>query len=311
MSFDSSKPYIGLSACLMGAPVRYNGGHQKNEWIREKVKEHFNSYTLCPEVLMGLGVPRESLRLKKDELTGEVRLKGVRSDKDSTDLAKRIAEKAVSQLPKDLNGFILKGRSPTCGLQRVKVYGKNNIPNPEGVGFFAQELTKQRPDLPVIEDGWLFNSAFKEHFLIRVFAHKAINELPKTVLDIQRFHQHYKFLIQAHHEASLRKLGRLAANSEKKNIEQVYNEYRAIFLQALRHQTTVGKRVNVFEHIYGFIKDKMEANEKKSVLRFLNQYKEGLISYESFMVLIMHLFEKYQSEYIQNQKFLRPFPFSL
>lgn len=305
------KPLIGISSCLLGNAVRYNGAHKKEQWLCEELGKFVNWHSLCPEVSMGLGVPRESMRLQRLKKGGTVRLLGNQSQDDLTALAKNTTKTLVEQLPKNLNGFILKNRSPSCGLEKVKVYSEKNIPFSDGVGFFAKSLIKRNPDLPIIEEGRLKNLAFREQFLTRVFAHHAISALPAKISELQKFHESYKFVIQAHDEISLRKLGPIAANSKKEKPRDVLEKYKKIFHRALAHPPNIKKRTNVAQHVYGFVKDKVAPKEKANILKNIELYRTGKIPYIALMVLIRHLIEKYEVAYIEKQKLFTPYPENL
>lgn len=303
-----SKPILGISSCVLGKEVRYNGAHKRDDWVVKDLGKWVQWHSVCPEMEMGLGVPRESMRLKRLQPKGMIRLVGNQTQKDFTSLAVKTAKEMVSKLPSTLNGYILKNRSPSCGFEKVKVYDHNNSPHSIGVGFFAKELVKRFPQLPIIEEGRLKNPHFREHFVTRVFAHSLIHCLPSKVSQIQKFHESYKFVIQAHHEVSLRKLGKIAANSSKENPSEVLKKYQKEFLYALEQPTTSKKRANVIQHIYGFIKDRVNPREKKSILEQIEQYRKGKLPYVALVTLVRHAIQSHGAPYIENQRFFFPYP---
>lgn len=304
----SDRPLIGVSSCLLGESVRFDGGHKCDRWMVRKLSRFVRWHSICPEVTMGFGVPRESLRLIRLEKKGSIHLVGNSTQNDFTEHAQQMCKMMVEALPDRLCGYILKNRSPSCGLERVKVYDYRGSPFSDGVGFFAQALINRFPDLPVIEEGRLSNLAEREHFLIRVFAEFALqNTLPK-ISAIQKLHESYKFILQAHHEASLRKLGQIAANSERFSPREVYMNYKTIFSRALAHPPTSKKRINAIQHIFGFIKDELTLKEKRSLLRQIEEFRKGRIPYVALSVLIRHAIEHHGAPYIEKQRFFSPYP---
>jgi len=307
----STTPVLGVSACLLGDEVRFDGRHKRYNWLTEELGQFVQFVRSCPEMAMGLGVPRESMRLVRPDRGSPPRLVSNVNQVDLTDLARDTSRVLVETLPEDVNGYVFKNRSPSCGLVRVKVYDWNGSPFSDGVGFFAKEFVRRHPDVPVIEEGMLTDTGLREQFVTQVFAHHRISNLEKSIFAIQALHQAYKFVIHAHHEPSLRKLGRIAANSNRRKPAEVYDEYKKEFLAALRHPTTLSKRINVIQHIYGFIKKKVNEKEKSSALRAIEKYREERIPFVAIMTLLQHLVEKHGSPYIENQKFFSPWPEAL
>jgi uncharacterized protein YbgA (DUF1722 family)/uncharacterized protein YbbK (DUF523 family) len=302
------KPIIGISGCLLGENVRHDGGHKRQDWIKRELSKWVNWESVCPELAMGLGVPREPIHQKRTSKTAKIKLLSVKSGLDHTELARETSEKIIKKLPKSLNGFIFKKSSPSCGMDRVKIYDWNNSASFNGVGTFAAPLMDAYPDIPCTEEGRLFDPLLREHFVTRVFAHHAVSNLHAKVSEIQKFHESYKFLLQAHNESSMRKLGRIAANSERLRPSEVLTEYKSVFLSALEKKPSVKKRTNVMEHIWGFVKHAASQREKNNILKNIELYRRGELPFVAIITLMGHVIERHGATYIEKQKFLNPYP---
>lgn len=287
--------------------MRFDGAHKKDQWLVQDLGKHVQWHAVCPEVAMGLGIPREPVRLVRDSKNQPIRFVGVRSQTDHTDLARKTCVRLVKKLPQ-LDGYVLKNRSPSCGLERVKVYGKNNIPQMNGIGFFAEELLNRFPHLPVIEEGKLNSAIHKEHFITQVFTQFHLKQIPAKTSAIQNFHQTHKFLLLAYDERGMRKLGKIAANSIKRKPSDVLAEYREEFSSALKNPASKGARTNAIQHIFGFLKKEMGPEEKAHALELISQYKAGTMPFVGIMTLLTHLVQKHSVKYIANQKFFHPYP---
>ncbi len=302
------KPILGISACLLGEPVRFDGGHKSNEWLIKELGKQVEWFSVCPEVEMGLGVPRESIRLA--ETKEGVRLIANETQRDLTPLAEKTSAKIIKRFP-ILHGFVLKKNSPTCGQERVRIDRKGASFGKDGVGLFAKALMESFPRLPVIEEGRLSNPEEREHFVTRVFALYRWQQVPKKVAAIQLFQQRYKFLILAHSPKSVPQLGKIAANSAKQTPSEVYAEYESLFLKALSQATTAGRRYNVLQHVFGFLKDQISDNEKKSLWEELEGYRSGEISFQTVVSLLRHAARRVGVTYLEENLFWDPYPKAL
>lgn len=302
-----SKPKVGISACLLGHKVRYDGNDKYDWWINEHLTQYLEFIKVCPELEMGMGVPREPIQIEryKDNNIKKLRLVGTESQEDYTEHAEQINKIIIEALP-ELDGFILKNRSPSCGLERVREWDQNGVPQNVGRGFFAKGLLNKYPYLPVIEEGMLKDQHLRERFLIQVYAHEQFRQLDRTTSALQQFHQAYKFILLAFCEKSLRELGRIAASGKKNQF--MFKEYYQVFFEALRASPTVRKQVNALQHIYGFIKNDTNEKEKKDFLSMLEKYQKGKIPYIAVYIFLKHLIEKYNNVYLMGQKYFTPYP---
>ena len=304
---------IGLSTCLLGENVRFDGGHKRDRFVTDTLGQFLEFVPVCPEMECGLGVPRESMRLVgKPE---SPRLVTNRTKIDHTERMITWARKRVQELEKeDLCGFIFKSRSPSSGMERVRVYNEKGIPEKKGVGMFARIFMEHFPLLPVEEDGRLHDIRLRENFIERIFALKRWRDL----LDEKRsrgrlvaFHTQHKSLILSHGQKYSRILGKLVAAAKNISPKQLYPQYQALFMEALKLKTTVKKNINVLQHMMGYFKKQLSADEKHELLETFNQYREGYIPLIVPLTLIKHYVRKYDQPYLKQQVYLNPHPIEL
>jgi uncharacterized protein YbgA (DUF1722 family)/uncharacterized protein YbbK (DUF523 family) len=304
---------IGISTCLLGEGVRYDGGHKRDRFVTDTLGQFLEFVPVCPEMECGLGVPRESMRLVgKPE---SPRLVTNRTKIDHTERMITWARKRVQELEKeDLCGFIFKSRSPSSGMERVRVYNEKGIPEKKGVGMFARIFMEHFPLLPVEEDGRLHDIRLRENFIERIFALKRWRDL----LDEKRsrgrlvaFHTQHKSLILSHGQKYSRILGKLVAAAKNISPKQLYPQYQALFMEALKLKTTVKKNINVLQHMMGYFKKQLSADEKHELLETFNQYREGYIPLIVPLTLIKHYVRKYDQPYLKQQVYLNPHPIEL
>ena len=304
---------IGISACLLGESVRYDGGHKRDRFVTDTLGQFLEFVPVCPEMECGLGVPRESMRLVGD--TESPRLVTNRTKIDHTERMITWARKRVQELEKeDLCGFIFKSRSPSSGMERVRVYNEKGIPEKKGVGMFARIFMEHFPLLPVEEDGRLHDIRLRENFIERIFALKHWRDL----LDEKRsrgrlvaFHTQHKLLILSHSQKHSRILGKLVAAAKSISPKQLYSQYQALFMEALKLKTTVKKNINVLQHMMGYFKKQLSTDEKHELLETFNQYREGYIPLIVPLTLIKHYVGKYDQPYLKQQVYLNPHPIEL
>lgn len=291
------RPKVGLSACLFGEAVRYNGAHKRADWLVDTLGKVVDFVPLCPEREMGLGVPRPAMRLRMK--ADGVRLETINTAKDLTELAETTAARLVAALPEDLDAFVLMPKSPTCGLERVKVYDVNEIPSGLGQGFFAARLEKERPDLTLIEAGRLTDSEQREAFVMRLWAHFRFKHLGPGVAAFQAFHRSYKFLILAFAgPEGLRRLGRLAADGQ---IEAYGKELRL----ALAGVPKRGTLVDALHHMYGFLKNGLSAEEKQVLLKAIEDYRQEKVLIGVPLALLEYANARVGSAYLSEQVILK------
>jgi uncharacterized protein YbgA (DUF1722 family)/uncharacterized protein YbbK (DUF523 family) len=301
---------VGISSCLLGEEVRYDGGHQKDNYITGVLAGHFTWVAVCPELEVGMGVPREPIRLVGDPAAP--RLLGVASGTDHTARMTEFARRRVAALRRQgLHGYILKRASPSCGLERVKVYGDGGPPARSGVGLFARALTEALPLLPVEEEGRLNDAHLRENFITRVFAYRRLAALresaprPAAVVD---FHTAHKYLLLAHSPSAYAQLGRLVAEVPRAPHAGWLDRYGESFMRALAARATVRKHVNVLQHIVGFFKKQLGAAEKRELLGVIADYGAGLVPLVVPITLINHHVARFDVAYVRDQVYLRPHP---
>lgn len=301
---------VGISACLLGQEVRYDGGHKHDPFLTETVGPFFTWVPVCPEVEAGLGVPRESIRLERSD--GAVRMVAARSGRDLTEEMRHYAEAKVASLAAlDLSGFILKKDSPSCGMERVRIYGGKGVPERKGRGLFAGRLLEAFPLLPVEEEGRLHDPRLRDNFFVRVFAYHRLKGLFQgrwTVGTLVRFHSREKLLLLAHDPSSYNALGRLVASAKGTPREQVALRYQEGFMGALRKIATVKKNANVLEHMAGYFKSLLSPEEKRELHELIEDYRRELVPLIVPITLLRHYVRLHGVAYLQGQSYLEPSP---
>jgi uncharacterized protein YbgA (DUF1722 family)/uncharacterized protein YbbK (DUF523 family) len=304
---------IGISSCLLGEEVRYNGGHKLDTLITETLGRFCEWVPVCPEVEMGLGTPRESLRLVGS--AARPRMTTVRSGQDHTEAMHRFAKRRVEQLARlDLHGYILKKDSPSCGMERVKVYGRGTMPRKEGRGLFAAELMDHLPSLPCEEEGRLKDPALRENFVERIFARfrwlALLRSKPRAAALID-FHTRHKLALMAHSEQIYRRLGRLVARAGRPSMRELLPLYEAGFADALRTRATPRKNSNVLYHMLGFLKKTASPGDREELVSCIEEYRKGLLPLIVPITLLKHHFRNHPAPWISRQTYLNPYPAEL
>jgi len=303
---------IGVSSCLLGEKVRYDGGHKHDRYITDTLGRFFRFIPVCPEVECGLPVPREAMRLEGDPAAP--RLVTGRSRADLTEQMLGYCSRRVEELDSaELCGFIFKKESPSSGLFRVKVYN-NGIPSKIGRGLFADAVVKRFPLLPVEEEGRLGDMNIRENFIERVFAFSAWKDFVERAQglgDLVEFHSGRKLQIMAHSPGIYRDMGRLVAEAKQLERQELYSRYQELFLRALALHATVKKNCNVLSHIMGYFKKQLDGGEKAELLEVISSYRESLIPLIVPVTLLKHYVAKYRQEYLARQSYLNPHPLEL
>jgi uncharacterized protein YbgA (DUF1722 family)/uncharacterized protein YbbK (DUF523 family) len=301
---------LGISACLLGENVRFDGGHKKDQYLTGTLAQFVEWVPVCPEVDIGLGTPRESLHLIGNPEAP--RMVTTKTNVDYTDAMLKYAHAKVEQLKKlHLNGYILKKDSPSCGMERVRVYAGKGMATRNGVGLFARVLLEQMPTLPVEEEGRLNDSGLRENFIVRVFCNYRWQNLlarPFRLNALITFHAQHKFLLMAHSEKHLRELGKLVAAAKSYKPKELLGKYAEIFFTALRHSATTRKHSNVLLHIAGYFKKQLDEKDKKELHATIEDYRRGLLPLIVPLTLIKHHLNKLDMQYIQDQVYLHPHP---
>lgn len=310
---QDEKIRIGVSACLMGVKVRHDGGHKWDRYLTDTLGQHVAYLPICPETECGMGVPRESMRLKGNPASP--RLIGNKTGSDITEDMVTWARDRVASLEKEnLCGFIFKKDSPSCGMERVKVYNEKGMAQKKGQGLFAQAFMERFPLMPVEEEGRLHDPRLRENFIERIFTLKRWRqtlETRKTLGKLVDFHTRNKLLILSHSQKHYRALGRLVAKGKKQTIGELFASYETGLLEALSLQAIRKKHVNVLQHIMGFFKKQLEADEKQEILELIDQYRSDYVPLIVPVTLLNHFVRKYDQPYLKDQTYLRPHPVDL
>ncbi|GGI69870.1 YbgA family protein [Shewanella gelidii] len=306
-AFSPKQIQIGISGCLLGQEVRFDGGHKASHYCQKELVDHFRFVPICPEMAIGMGAPRKSVRLVRE---GEViHIRSADGSLDVTEQLNRYSEDKVSQLD-FLGGYILCAKSPTCGMERVTEYKPNsNDGVREGIGVFARELMKQYPYLPVEESGRLHDMVLRENFFTRVYAHHDWHCMLAEGLTkhkLIQFHSRYKYLLMAHHPQSYRELGPLLADIQ--DLQQVATSYFAGFMGALKNRATRKNHTSTLQHIQGYFKKHLSKPQKEELSESIMKYREGLLPLLVPITLINHYLREYPTPYIEEQVYLNPHP---
>ena len=309
---EMEKIKLGISTCLLGEPVRYDGGHKLDRFLRDTLGQYVDFVPVCPEVECGFGVPRESMRLVGDPASP--RLVTVRSGMDYTDRMLTWARKRVVELEKEaLCGFIFKSDSPSSGMERIKVYGEKEVPARKGIGMFARVFREHFPHVPVEDDGRLHDPALRENFIERIFALKRWREAidGKKASSVVVFHTQNKLLILAHSPQHYRDMGALVARAGRMDFSTLKERYQELLLEALQLKATPAKHANVLQHMLGYFKQQLTPDEKQELLEIIDLHRRGILPLIVPVILMRHHVRKYQQTYLKDQTYLHPHPVEL
>ncbi len=304
---------VGISACLLGEKVRYDGGHKLDKFLRDTLGQYVVYVPVCPEVESGLGIPREALRLVGD--AASPRLVTSRTNRDYTDKMTAWAKVRLKELEsEDLCGFVFKSKSPSSGMERVKVYNEKGMPMQQGVGLFARAFMEHFPLIPVEEEGRLHDPKLRENFIERLFILRQWRETLSgkvTTGKLVAFHTHQKLLILSHSQKHYRLMGKLVAGAKGVPVRDLYDTYERLLMQALKLKTTPKKNVNVLQHMMGYFKKDLSADEKQEILERIDEYRKGYVPLIVPITLINHYVRKFKEPYLGSQSFLQPHPVEL
>jgi len=304
---------LGISSCLLGNHVRYDGGHKLDRFLTDTLGKYVEYVPVCPEVECGLGIPRPSMRLEGHPDAPRLIVTSTRVD--LTELMEAWAKKRVAELEKeDLCGFIFKSDSPSSGMERVKIYNEKTMPVKNGVGLFASVFMNHFPLLPVEDEGRLHDPGLRENFIERIFALKRWREtlsaknFKKSLIT---FHTKHKLLILAHSNKHYQMMGKLVAAQKNFSAKDIQKQYQDLLLEALKIKATPAKHVNVLQHMMGYFKEQLSADEKKELLDLIHAYREEYIPLIVPVTLIGHYVRKYDEPYLKDQVYLNPHPAEL
>jgi uncharacterized protein YbgA (DUF1722 family)/uncharacterized protein YbbK (DUF523 family) len=299
---------LGVSSCLLGEKVRYNGDHKRDRYLTDVLSSYFDFRPFCPEVAIGLGVPRPTLRLE-----GAVNApRAVIQDEGRRDVTKELARygRDVAAATRDISGYIFKSRSPSCGMERVRVYDRNGSPSATGAGIYAGALMQARPLLPVEEEGRLNDADLRDNFLERVFVYARWQELNRgrvRVRDLVRFHTQHKFLIMSHDQETMRALGRLVAGAAD-DLPRAREDYITRLMRALKKPVSRSGQTNVLQHVAGFLRDGLDPADREELRVTIEEYRRGELPVIAPLTLIRHHLRRRPDDFLEQQYFLETRP---
>jgi uncharacterized protein YbgA (DUF1722 family)/uncharacterized protein YbbK (DUF523 family) len=283
-----------------------------DHYLHDTLAPYVEYVPVCPEVEVGLPIPRPALR-QVDAGNGKVRLVFSKSSEDITERMQEWAQKRVKELEvENLDGFVFKAKSPSCGMERVKVYpsGKG-MPRKNGVGLFTAAFMEHFPLLPVEEDGRLNDAALRENFITRIFTLQRFRHMLEqnpTYGDVVDFHTRHKLLMMAHSVEIYREMGRLVAQGKELDFNELLSTYRTLLLKGLRLKATASKHTNVLHHILGYFKRDLSKDEKQEAVELIDNYRQELVPLIVPVTLLNHFVRKYGQDYLGQQVYLRPHP---
>lgn len=300
---------IGISSCLLGEQVRYDGAHKKQSYITGTLSEYFEFHPVCPEMGIGLGVPRSPLHLVEKE--GDIRCIDINNS--AVDVTHRLRNFAndTNHLLAKLCGYILKKDSPSCGMERVKVYNKS-VPIRKGMGIYARQMMANNPLLPVEEEGRLGDARLRENFIQRVYVLYRWKSMLEKGLSIQwltKFHAQHKLIIMS--RGDYQELGRLLANVTNNELAVVADQYILQLMKMLKNLATRKKHVNVLQHIQGYLKTNLNKDDKAELCEIIDNYRNGTVPLIVPLTLLKHHFRKCPEPYIDNSYYMSPYPAEL
>lgn len=312
-----SKPVIGVSTCLLGENVRFNGGHKHSRILTEQLAQLFDFRAFCPEVAAGMGTPRPAIRLVK-------RPQGIRAEystaregvEQDVTLQLRATSNHLAEGMSDLDGFVLTQKSPSCGMGGVKLYHPNGNPVSSTQGLFAAALAERYPDIPMEDSGRLIDDVLRENFVARVLVY---HEWKRTVLAsfsakaLLDFHTRHKFTVMSHSVQAYKQLGKILADLSGTDLATLAREYFSALMKALAIPATRKHHTNVLQHLQGYVKDFMAASERKALADAIEHYRLGHVPLVVPVTLLRCFAQTHQQQtrYLNQQSYLQPYPTEL
>ncbi|MBN1879005.1 DUF523 and DUF1722 domain-containing protein [bacterium] len=307
-----NKIRLGVSTCLLGHKVRYDGGHKRDPFIIDVLGKFFDFVPVCPEVEAGFPIPREAFRLVGN--VDEPRLITQRTKIDHTDRMITWAHARCDALAaENLSGYIFKSKSPNSGLFRVKVYNDKGMPIQQGVGLFARVFTERFPVIPVEEEGRINDLSIRENFLERVFVYNrwqsfASNPSPGGLVS---FHTVHKLLLMSHSIEHYRRCGKLVASIRQQSFTDLVNDYRQIVMDCMKFKATIKKHINVMMHIMGHFKKYLDSDQKAELLELFDRYRNEFVPLIVPITMLNHYVRRFNLSYLNDQLYLNPHPMEL
>jgi uncharacterized protein YbgA (DUF1722 family)/uncharacterized protein YbbK (DUF523 family) len=306
---ESNRPIkIGISACLTGQQVRFDKSHKKSNFCMNELAPLVEYKPFCPEVAVGMPVPRPTVRqVKRSDVIHVSRPDG------SGDITDDLIAygKDVAEANKDLSGFVFCAKSPSCGMERVKIYSEDGKgSDASGIGMFAKQIMEANPLLPCEENGRLNDSVLRENFVTRVFVYHSWQTMMDTEYskkDLYEFHAKHKYLLMAHHVEMYRELGRLLAQSDS-SLEELAHSYITGLMNALKTKATRKTHTNTLMHLMGYFKKHLTKDQKEELLKNIDGFRTGLLPLFAPITLLQHYLREYPNEYLQQQSYFSPHP---
>ena len=306
----SEEMLVGVSTCLLGQCVRHDGGHKRDGFLTETLAPYVRFVPVCPEVEIGLGVPREAIQLRRK--TGETRLVGVKSGRDHTEAMGAFARRKIAELVElDLCGYVLKKGSPSCGMERVAIHLGDGRKERNGRGLFAAALMERLPLLPVEEEGRLQDAKLRENFIERLFAYRRVRRLFAkrwSAAELVEFHTREKMLLLAHDRSAYTALGRWVARAGAASRAGLARAYAKGFMSALKRIATRGRHANVLSHMAGFLRKGLDGSSRRELASLIEDYRRGVVPLVVPLTLIRHHVRVHSIEYLARQSYLEPHP---
>lgn len=308
---SDKKLKLGVSACLLGEKVRFNAGHCKNHYITTSLDPFCTFVPTCPEAAIGLGTPREAVRLEQSE-NGYIEMVGTKSGNNHTDKITAFSQSWANYIRNlDLDGYILKKDSPSCGVFRVKIYKNHQVAERRGTGLFAKAIMEAHPHLPVEEDGRLNDPALREHFLERTFAYRRLKDLFAgnwSRHDLITFHAREKMLLMAHNPAATKKLGQLVAQIKNVEPAEFHKQYLDGYMAIVGNRASKGRHTNTLSHLSGYVKNQLSPSARKEIKDTIEEYRNGQLPLIVPITLLKHLIRRFDCTYLAEQSYLDPHP---
>lgn len=302
---------IGISACVLGENVRFDGGHKASTFCTQQLKPLVQYVAVCPEQAIGMGTPRPAIRLQR---TADQQIRLVQTRDNSLDYTSQMLEFTHSIMPRfaELSGYIVCAKSPTCGMERVKLYAEDGTAlGKMAIGMYTRELMQSYPWLPIEEDGRLLDPALKENFVSRVFACYDYQQTMRdgfTIGKLVAFHSRYKFLVLAHSPVAYRQLGKLVAEAKLFTPAELQLRYLTELMQAMRQIATRKQHANVLQHLQGFFKQLMDSAARQELSALIERYRLGRVPLLAPVTLLQHYLRLFPNQYLQQQVYFNPYP---
>ncbi len=309
--FEPDKIKVGISACLIGEKVRYDGGHKTSNFCKNQLSKWVTYVPVCPEMAIGMGTPRKTIRLVEEDQ--KIHVRATDGSFDVTEKMEDFSAKKTAELDY-LSGYIVCAKSPSCGMERVSVFRQNPKEkwfdqDKAGVGVFTRNLMERYPLLPVEENGRLNDTHLRENFVTRVLAYHDWMQLKHAGFTRQcliDFHSRYKYLLMAHQPSKYRELGPILADIQ--DIEETAEAYFTGFMTALKTPCTRKNHTSVLQHLQGYFKKQLNSSQKQLLASNIDKYRRGLLPLMVPVTLIRQYLNDYPNEYLSKQVYLQPHP---